>query len=138
MWCPFPSFPPSSTPWHDCTCPAPTQGHLDVARLLIDAGQDVHATVANNFFPLFAASLAGHDTVVQLLLDRGADVNQLNRDNLNCLHAAASEGHVKVAAILLRCGIDYTVKSADDKTAMDIARKFKHTVFLSKVKPLVR
>lgn len=114
------------------------EGHLDVARLLIDAGQDVNATVANNFFPLFAASLAGHDAVVQLLLDRGADVNQLNRDNLNCLHAAASEGHVKVAAILLRCGIDYTVKSADDKTAVDIARKFKHTVFLSKVKPLVR
>lgn len=50
-------------------------GHLDAARMLLDAGADVHAVSRNSLenTPLHAATAGKHNDVALLLLGRGAD-----------------------------------------------------------------
>ena len=53
------------------------EGHTAVVAALLDRGADPNASVQDNFFPLFAASLGGHLAIVQMLLDKGADIHQV-------------------------------------------------------------
>jgi ankyrin repeat protein len=57
-------------------------GHVEIARLVLDAGADINANtpVHNHATPLHHAALYGHADVVRLLLERGADPTQ--RDKL--------------------------------------------------------
>jgi len=50
-------------------------GHVDAARILLDAGADVRAVSKNSLTntPLHAATAGKHTDVALLLLDRGAD-----------------------------------------------------------------
>jgi ankyrin repeat protein len=50
-------------------------GNLDAARLLLDAGADVHAVSRNSLAntPLHAATAGKHGEVALLLIERGAD-----------------------------------------------------------------
>src|SRR5438105_1550208 len=50
-------------------------GHLEAARLLLDAGADVNAVSQNNLTntPLHAATAGKHSDLASLLIDHGAD-----------------------------------------------------------------
>ncbi len=62
---------------------AASHGHIEIVKLLLDAGASVNAkSSTNNLFnpnatPLQLASCYGHADVVQLLLERGADKTEL-------------------------------------------------------------
>lgn len=51
------------------------KGHMEVVKLLLERGADVHAKEKNDETPLHVATGRGHTEIVKLLLERGADVH---------------------------------------------------------------
>ena len=74
------------------------EGHTPVAALLLDRGADVHYSVDA---PLLSAASFGRLETVRLLLDRGADVHA---ENEQALREARRTGHEAVIALLLERG----------------------------------
>ena len=57
-------------------------GHVDVARLLLDKGADVNRANKNGWTPLSIACSKGHVDAVRLLLDKkGAEVDRAGEDD---------------------------------------------------------
>lgn len=54
---------------------AARSGHTEVARLLLDAGADIHKTDANTINPLLMAVETNNIATAHFLMDRGADIN---------------------------------------------------------------
>ena len=104
---------------------ASAKGHTKVVKLLLDAGADVHA---KNDEPLRSASLNGHTKIVKLLLAAGADVHA---DNDAALRWASNNGHPEVLKILLDVGADV---HAHDDHPLRLASKNGHTEVLKLLK----
>jgi ankyrin repeat protein len=103
-------------------------GHTDVVRILLDrgAGIDIRNTVGRT--ALMHAASGPYANTVKLLLERKADPNLAdNVENWTALMFAAGEGQTEVVKLLLDHGADPSLKDADGDTALDFARKNKHT-----------
>ncbi|KXS09738.1 ankyrin [Gonapodya prolifera JEL478] len=98
---------------------ASAKGHIDIVRLLLDRGKDVHA---DNGLALVQAAQK-HIDIVRLLLDCGADVHteddntvilslllergaNVHTDNGSALQLASVNGHIDVVRLLLNSGAD--------------------------------
>jgi ankyrin repeat protein len=96
-------------------------GQPEVAKFLLDKGQNLDALKQQGQAALIAAAAAGHVEVVRVLLDRGADVNErsgpFNRTIL--MHAV---GYPKVVKVLLERGADVNAQDRDGATALSLAR----------------
>jgi cytochrome c len=86
------SFGSTGTPIHA----AARNGHLDVVRLLLEAGVDPNLPDDGVGPPLHAALRAGHAAVAQLLRSFGA--RQTRAENLGALLASADAGAGREAA----------------------------------------
>src|SRR5205823_14122776 len=69
-------------------------GHLDAARLLLDAGADVNAVSQNSLTntPLHAATAGKHPDVALLLIDHGADGQVVDSGGYTPLQIATQSG----------------------------------------------
>jgi len=80
-----------STPLHH----AATEGHPDVAEVLIRHGADVNARISGpgwaGFTPLHWAAYNGQKEVVQLLLSNRADVGAQDNDGFTALNYAENQ-----------------------------------------------
>jgi ankyrin repeat protein len=101
---------------------AVAQNHVEIARVLVDAGADVRARSTNRFTPLLFAAQQGNIAIARLLLDAGADVNESAPDGIagdtNAGRAfkpdtdaaarlvAIDSGHAEMAKYLLASGAD--------------------------------
>ena len=84
---------------------AADNGHLEVARLLLEAGADANIsenTVFNDATPLILACQNGHFQVARLLLRAKADVDKSDLDDVTPLHLACHYGHLQVTGPFLR------------------------------------
>jgi ankyrin repeat protein len=90
---------------------------LNVARILLDAGADVHSgrTPNNSFF----LSILTRDTaLVQLLLDHGGSAVMPDASGMLPIHVAATSSSIDVMNVLLRAGADICGGRSDScKTA---------------------
>lgn len=68
-------------------------GHLDVVKLLVEAGAEVDAMTDAGWTPLRAACAAGHAAVVKYLVERGAELGARGTER-NCLIAASTHPFV--------------------------------------------
>jgi ankyrin repeat protein len=66
------------------------KGHLEIAKLLVDAGADTRSRDNRGRTPLHRAGFDGHDGIVNLLLNKGADVAVTDDIGCTALHTAAA------------------------------------------------
>ncbi|KAJ8329638.1 hypothetical protein BDV3_003647 [Batrachochytrium dendrobatidis] len=83
---------------------AARQGHLDVCKLLIQAGADInYATLELHTTSLHRAVVGGHVHIVQYLIDMGADIHRVDLDGRTPLSLAVKAGHEHIVHILNSC-----------------------------------
>jgi uncharacterized protein len=123
-------------------------GDIEVVKLLLAHGADVHLREADDETPMMlalAARRGGEDNVVQVLRvlhEAGADVNvvakyhhlQRTRGG-SALHVAVRLGLKKAMAELVSYGIDINVKDPDGLTALDYAMARGYVPFLATRQP---
>jgi ankyrin repeat protein len=102
--------------------------HLDVARLLIDAGADLNLNSRNklNATPLQGAAANNWLELARLYLAHGANVNSRNEGGTSPLHEAAGNGFLEFARLLIENGANVDQKDDDGKTPLTIAIENKH------------
>lgn len=81
----------------------------NLAKMLIEKGSDINATVAKGFTGLHWAARAGRPAIVQLILELGANVNALNDDGNSALKLAMTQQNwtyqrEKIVLLLLNNG----------------------------------
>lgn len=72
---------------------AATDGHEEVARLLIEKGADVDARSPNQTTPMMMAAWRGHIHTVKVLLDAGADATLKNERGMTAIDFARMGDH---------------------------------------------
>jgi ankyrin repeat protein len=80
------------------------QGDVAVAKRLIKAGADVHATNAYGVNAMQLAADTANTELIALLLKAGADPESPNADGETALHLVARAGNVEAAKLLLKAG----------------------------------
>ncbi|EOD06912.1 hypothetical protein EMIHUDRAFT_359327 [Emiliania huxleyi CCMP1516] len=76
-------------------------GHLEVARLLLEAGGAVNQAKEDGATPLYIACERGQLECVQLLLEAGAADNEADEDGATPLFIASLNGHLECVRLLL-------------------------------------
>jgi ankyrin repeat protein len=105
---------------------------IAVARALLDAGAAVDQIDTDGLTALQWATLANKTAMVQILIEHGADVNHVDKHGMTPLLYAASIdfGDSAMIELLLRHGARTDARSPEGLTALDLARKYKHTHLL--------
>ncbi|CAG8905457.1 unnamed protein product [Penicillium egyptiacum] len=104
----------------------PSNGHLEVIKVLLDDGAEVTVTDNDGWTPVNAASSNRHLEVVKLLLENGADIGVANNDGWTPLYSAASNCHLEVVKLLLNQGANISVVDKRGCTALHIAAEDGH------------
>jgi ankyrin repeat protein len=102
-------------------------GHVEVVRVLLESGADVHAADLNMHTALHTAAKHGRLELCGLLLDWGAAVNTEGVSKLTALHLAAEDGHLSVVKFLVERGADVRLKDDKGQTAAELARSKGNT-----------
>jgi ankyrin repeat protein len=83
------------------------KGHVELVRLLLDAGAPINATSQNSHYgttPLHAAAHANNRAVAQMLIERGADLKAKNLSGRTPLGETALHKATAVANLLREHG----------------------------------
>eukprot|EP00043_Microstomoeca_roanoka_P020206 m.240784 g.240784 ORF g.240784 m.240784 type:complete len:215 (-) comp17130_c0_seq15:6252-6896(-) len=100
---------------------ASREGHVRVARLLIEFGANVDAAEDGGATPLYIASQNGHADMTKLLLCCDAEIDAETRRGVTPLFIACQNGHIQVARLLLERGADVNAKNSKGATALHVA-----------------
>ncbi|KRY39744.1 Ankyrin repeat domain-containing protein 29 [Trichinella spiralis] len=102
---------------------AAEEGHLEIARFLLESGFDV---VTNGGMALFIAAQGNYMTIVKTFLEVGCDPNYSMSDGAHSLFVAAQNGHLEVVKILLQNGADVSKARNDGATPLWISCQMGH------------
>ncbi|KAN0118629.1 Ankyrin repeat-containing domain protein, partial [Russula decolorans] len=100
---------------------ASLEGHVDVARVLLDHGADIDAPDMDDWTPLHLASNYGHLKVVQLLLEHKASVDAGTKMHFTPLYLASGSGHLEIVRLLLKHRVDVNCRHIADGTPLEAA-----------------
>jgi ankyrin repeat protein len=103
-------------------------GYLDVAETLVKLGAPVDRTDAR-ITPLVKAVLGDQVEMAKFLISKGADVNHVDGNGMTPLLYAASIdfGSPAMIDMLLKAGARTDMKTKEGKTALELAKQYKHT-----------
>ena len=108
-----------ATPLHS----AVMNGHIEIARLLLQNGADVNAKDNDGYTPLHWAAFQGHIDILHLLVENGADLEAQENDGWRTLHFAADRGHLPfIQELISRYHVDINARDNDGTTALGLAR----------------
>ncbi len=79
-----------STPLHN----AASNGHVEIARLLLQNGVDVNVRDRWDWTPLYCAAIHGGIDILHILVENGADLEAQHNNGSRALHCAADRGHL--------------------------------------------
>jgi len=105
---------------------AAKNGHLAVAKLLVEAGADKEAQDNSGRTPLYWAAWNGHWEIAKLLIEAGADKEAKDSCGWTPLYRAAASGHSAVAKVLVEADIDKEVKDNGGRTPLHWAARNDH------------
>uniref|UniRef100_L2FBA5 Nacht and ankyrin domain protein n=1 Tax=Colletotrichum fructicola (strain Nara gc5) TaxID=1213859 RepID=L2FBA5_COLFN len=95
---------------------AASNGHIETATILIEAGADVNSAPSDSVWtPLTTASAVGNVEIVKLLLANGASISITDKKGQTPLHKAISGGSVQVVRLLLENGAGSPVTTTKEK-----------------------
>jgi hypothetical protein len=101
-------------------------GHIEVVRLLVEAGADKDNATTIGWTPLSVACEEGHIEVVGLLVEAGADKERARTDGSTPLLIACEKSHIEVARLLVEAGADKEKASIDGRSPLLIASRHGH------------
>ncbi len=106
-----------------------TTHRTDSVRALLDAGARVDETDDDGITALSWAAISNRVELARLLIQRGADVNHVDKKGMTPLLYAASIdfGDSAMTELLLKSGAEANARTPQGLTALDLARKYKHT-----------
>eukprot|EP00803_Ostreobium_quekettii_P007331 evm.model.scf_1535.3 EVM.evm.TU.scf_1535.3 scf_1535:22230-35004(+) len=105
---------------------AASEGHLEVARLLVAQGLDVDVRSGIGETPLLVAVKKQHIQVAAFLLEAGADVNAERHTQISSIHMAAGRKHMPMLELLLSNGANIEASNSDVGTPLLMASGFGH------------
>lgn len=123
----------NSRDWDDLTAliPAASAGHLDVVKVLLDAGADVNLGDKDGITPLMEASIMGHLNVVSILIEAGAEIDAKASSSVTALWLATGEGRADIVKLLLDKDADPNNARTDGITAIMTASANGHENVIS-------
>ena len=115
-----------------------TTHRIDAVQALLDAGAQVDQADDDGITSLSWAAIANRIDMARLLIERGADVNHVDQKGMTPLLYAASIdfGDSAMIDLLLKSGARADVRTKEGQTALDLARKYKHTQLLASLEGL--
>ena len=107
---------------HTALMEASMDGHVEVAKLLLDHGAEVNMPADSFESPLTLAACGGHVELAMLLIERGANLEEVNDEGYTPLMEASREGHEEMVALLLSQGADINAQTEEtQETALTLA-----------------
>jgi ankyrin repeat protein len=109
-------------------------GQLHAVSSLIRANADPNQVMTNELAssPLMIAASRGHALVIDALAASGALVDYARpKDGVTALHLASQEGQLQAVRSLLLAGADPRLAAHDGTTALDDAKRNKHTAIVA-------
>jgi len=104
---------------------------LSMVKYLLENHAQVTKQNNEGVTPLYEAAAAGNNDVIKLLLDRSNAQETINLKNgkkeggfYTPLHVAIMRGHPATVELLLSRGANPAIKTADEKTAYEIAEEW--------------
>ena len=110
-------------------------GGPEAAALLLRAGAEPNAVAAHamRVTPLNSAAAARACATAEVLLDHGADI-EAGEHGFTPLHSAAHNGDLPFVDMLLARGADAAKRTADGRTAVDLALEGGHAEVAERLK----
>jgi ankyrin repeat protein len=94
-------------------------GRLDITKLLLARGADIHARDAVfHLTPFLWAAQEGETVTMKILVKAGSDVNDRGINEETALMLAAANGHVETVKTLLDLGAEVNAKNRFGATAL--------------------
>jgi ankyrin repeat protein len=108
---------------------AVTFGYADVVKSLLEAGADASIRERTGINLLHWATITNRASVIPVLVAAKVDINAMDDFGFTPLIYAATlnEGNTETIDALLRGGADRRIRNADKRTALDEARRRRHT-----------
>ena len=107
---------------------ASARNHLEIVRLLIEAGANKENSCTDGATALFVASEGNYLEIVNLLVQAGADKDKaLETTGKTPLIVAAEQGQLETLCYLMKAGANIQKKSSEGLTALDFAVRGGHS-----------
>jgi hypothetical protein len=117
-----------NTPLHS----AAANGHIEIARLLLQNGADVNAKENDGYTPLHYAAFQGHVDILHLLVENGADLEAQNKYGMRALQLAVLNGHLPfIQELISRYHVDINARDNDQRTALWWDRARNHSTVIT-------
>lgn len=113
-----------------------TFGHADVVQALVDAGANTKLTESSGINLLHWATITNRAAVIPVLAKAGVHINATDDFGYTPLMYAATidQGDAEALKALLAAGADRSIRNDEGRTALEQARRFKHSDLVNALK----